>query len=167
MRVGAGIHRVHRMASRRWLWTGGTVVVLGLIATAGFLVVRDPLLIPGDHSVQVYALNDRISTEVDAAPGMIGRATGMCDADSYYARDGDRKLCLVLNGPLGDTRASRADGTVTVAASEVGKLKQMATKDTGTPGETTTLVLMAGKPAALIPVTSLADGKPVKVPALR
>src|SRR4051794_7357827 len=58
-----GIHRVHRMASRRWLMTGGAVVVaIGLIATAGFLVIRDPLLIPGDHHVQVYALNDEIST---------------------------------------------------------------------------------------------------------
>ncbi len=156
------------MASRRWLLTGGAVVVaIGLIATAGFLVIRDPLLIPGDHHVQVYALNDEISTEVDQAPGVVGRAAGMCDADSYYVHDGDRKLCLVLNGPLGDTRASRADGTVTVAASEVAKLKRMAAKDTGTPAKTTTLVLMAGKPAALIPVTGLADGKPVKVPALK
>jgi hypothetical protein len=156
------------MASKRWLWTGGAVVLaIGLIATAGFLVIRDPLLIPGDHSVQVYALNDAISTEIDEPPGVVGRATGMCDSDSYYARDGDRMLCLVVNGPLGDTRASRADGTVTVAASEVGKLKQMAAQDTGTPAKTTTLVLMAGKPAALIPVTSLADGRPVKVPALK
>lgn len=151
---------------RRWPWVAGAVVLVALGATAALAVVRDPLLLPGDHDVTVYAVNDDITTEVTEAPGLLGRVLGRCDADSYYAEQGDRKLCLVLNGPLGDVRASRADGTVTVAASEVARLKEMAAQDTGAPKATTTLVLMSGKPAALIAVSDLVDGRPVTVPAL-
>jgi hypothetical protein len=151
---------------RRWPWAVAVVVVVALGATAGLLLVRDPLLLPGDHEVTVYAVNDDISTELSEPPGLIGRVLGMCDADSYYAEPGGRKMCLVLNGPLGDVRASRTDGTVTVAAGEVAKLKGMAAQDTGTPNPTTTLVLMSGKPAGLIPVGDLVDGRPVTVPAL-
>ena len=136
------------------------VIVVGALgATAAFLVVRDPLLLPGDHEVEVYALDDQISTEVAEPPGFLGRALGMCDADTYYAKDGDRNLCLVLDGPRGKVRASRADGKVTVAAAEVPGLKGMAQ-------DATTLVLMSGGPAALIPVQDLTEGQPVEVKAL-
>jgi hypothetical protein len=151
---------------RRWPWVVGAVVVVALGATAALAVVRDPLLLPGDHEVTVYAVNDGISGEVDKAPGLVGRTLGMCDADTYYAEQGGKKLCLVLNGPLGDVRASRKDGSVTVAASEIAKLRSMAAQDTGTPDATTTLVLMSGRPAALIPVGDLVEGQPVKVPEL-
>ncbi|MEU4240491.1 hypothetical protein [Actinoplanes sp. NPDC026619] len=151
---------------RRWPWVAGAVVLVALGATAALAVVRDPLLLPGDHELTVYAVNDGISTEVTKAPGLVGRVIGMCDADTYYAEQGDRKLCLVLNGPLGDVRATRKDGKVTVSAAEVARLRSMAAQDTGTPAPTTTLVLMSGKPAALIPVADLVDGQPASVPAL-
>jgi len=152
------------MAKRKWPWVAGAVVVVAAAATV--VAVRDPLLLPGDHKVKVYAVNDRISTEVTEGPGLVGRALGMCDGDTHYAEQGDRKLCLVLNGPLGEVRASRRDGKVTVAASETAKLTAMAAQDTGTPEPTTRLVLMAGGPAALIPVADLAGGAAVSVPAL-
>ena len=155
------------MANRRkWPWVAGLIVVLALGVGAAFVVVRDPLRLPGKHDVDVYAVNDAISKQVTEPPGFFGRALGMCDADTYYAEDGDRKLCLVLNGPLGQVRATRADGQVKVAADQVPKLKSMAAQDTGTPQPTTTLVLMSGGPAALIAVADLADDAAVTVPAL-
>ncbi|WP_433294875.1 hypothetical protein ACQP2F_34265 [Actinoplanes sp. CA-030573] len=147
---------------RRWPYVLGGLVVL-VVAVAGIIrLVRDPHLLPGDRELEVYAVDDAISTVVDEPPGVVGRALGMCDADTYYARDGDRKLCLVLSGPLGTVRASRGDGKVTVAAGEVPKLKGMAAQDRST----TTLVLMAGGPAALIPVRSLTEGQPIETTAL-
>jgi len=151
---------------RRWPWVAGLVVVVALGAVAAFLLVRDPLRLPGKHDVEVYAVNDAISKQVTERPGFFARALGMCDADTYYAEDGDRKLCLVLNGPLGKVPASREDGQVKVAADQVPKLRSMAHQDTGTPQPTTTLVLMSGGPAALVPVASLADDTGVSVPAL-
>ena len=151
---------------RRWPWVAGLIVVVALGAAAAFLLVRDPLRLPGKHNVEVYAVNDAISKQVTERPGFFARALGMCDADTYYAEDGDRKLCLVLNGPLGKVPATRKDGQVKVAADQVPKLKSMATQDTGTPQPTTSLVLMSGGPAALIPVASLADDTGVSVPAL-
>ena len=155
------------MAKRRkWPWVAGLIVVVALGAGAAVLLVRDPLRLPGEHDIDVYAVNDAISKQVTERPGFFARALGMCDADTYYAEDGDRKLCLVLNGPLGQVRATRSDGQVKVAADQVPKLKSMATQDTGTPQPTTTLVLMSGGPAALIPVADLADDTGVSVPAL-
>ncbi|WP_157437506.1 hypothetical protein [Actinoplanes subtropicus] len=155
------------MAKRRkWPWVAGLILVVALGVGAAFLVVRDPLLLPGRHDVDVYAVNDAISKQVTKPPGFFARALGMCDADTYYAQDGDKKLCLVLNGPLGKVRAIREDGQVTVDADQVPKLKSMADQDTGAPGATTTLVLMSGGPAALIPVAGLADDAGVSVPAL-
>ncbi|WP_433365479.1 hypothetical protein ACQPZX_35905 [Actinoplanes sp. CA-142083] len=151
---------------RRWPWVVALVVVVALAGGAAFLLVRDPLTLPGDHEVDVYAVNDGISTEVSKPPGLFGRLLGMCDADTHYAKAGDRHLCLVLNGPLGTVRASREDGQVKVAKDQVASLKTMAAQDTGTPQPTATLVLMSGGPAALIPVADLSGDAPVSVPAL-
>ena len=151
---------------RRWPWVAGLIVVVALGAAAAFLLVRDPLRLPGKHNVEVYAVNDAISKQVTERPGFFARALGMCDADTYYAEDGDRKLCLVLNGPLGKVPATRKDGQVKVAADQVPKLKSMAAQDTGAAQPTTTLVLMSGGPAALIAVADLADDAAVSVPAL-
>ncbi|MCM4079166.1 hypothetical protein [Paractinoplanes hotanensis] len=148
------------MSTRRKLaWAGG-ILVLGAAVT--FFLVRDPLSRPGSHQVEVYALDDAISGETQDPPGFLGRALGMCDADTYYAEDGDKKLCLVLNGPLGTVEASRKNGRVTVAAADVPKLRQLAAEDT----QTTTLVLMTDGPAALIPVAGLTDGQPASAAAL-
>ncbi|HEX5204689.1 MAG TPA: hypothetical protein VFW27_32595 [Actinoplanes sp.] len=142
------------------------VVVVALAGGAAFLRVRDPLAFPGDHEVDVYAVNDGISTQVNEPPNLFGRLLGRCDADTHYATDGDRHLCLVVNGPLGTVRASRDDGRVKVGKDQVARLKAMAAQDTGTPGPTTTLVLMSGGPAALIPVAGLSEDAAVSVPAL-
>jgi hypothetical protein len=151
---------------RRWPWVLGAVVLVALAAGATAFVVRDPLLLPGAHDVEVYAVNDDISTEVDDPPGWFGRLLGLCDADTHYAQAGGKHLCLVLNGPLGSVRASRRDGRITLEADATRKLQQLAAQDTGTPKATTRLVLMSGKPAAVIPVTDLATGTAMSVAAL-
>ncbi|MCU7728986.1 hypothetical protein ODJ79_35185 [Actinoplanes sp. KI2] len=151
---------------RRWPWVAGLIVVVALGAGAAVLLVRDPLRLPGEHDVDVYAVDDAVSEQVTEPPGFVGRALGMCDADTYYAEDGDRKLCLVLNGPLGQVRATRSSGQVKVAADQVAKLRSMAAQDTGTPQPTTRLVLMSGGPAALVAVADLAGDAAVSVPAL-
>ncbi|GAA2656593.1 hypothetical protein [Paractinoplanes durhamensis] len=149
------------MAKKRgWPWVVGAVVVLALSAAGALAVVRDPLLLPGDHEVAVYGLDEQVTTEVDQRPGLLGRALGMCDADSYYVEHDGKKMCLVLNGPLGDVHAHRKNGTVTVSASDVSKLKGVDLQGA------TTLVLMAGKPAALVPITQMQEGQTLTVPAL-
>ncbi|MBM2623323.1 hypothetical protein JIG36_48290 [Actinoplanes sp. LDG1-06] len=145
---------------RKWAWTAGILAAAVAAAAVTTAVVSDPLKLPGSHKVEVYAQDDAISGEAPEEPGFLGRTLGMCDADTYYAQDGDRKLCIVLSGPLGEVEASRKDGRVTVEPAEVAKLKAM----TG-PG-TTTLVLMGSGPAALIPVAGLAEGQAVNVRAL-
>jgi hypothetical protein len=152
--------------TRRWPWVAGLVVLVALAAGAAFWLVRDPLTLPGDHEMEVYAVDDQISTELDQPPGFFGRVLGMCDADTYYAKDGDRHLCLVLDGPLGKVRASRDNGQIKIAKDQVTALRAMAAQDTGTPRPTTTLVLMSGGPAALVPVTDLDSDGAVRVPAL-
>jgi hypothetical protein len=140
-------------------WVLGLVTVNVLVVVGAIWAIRDPLVIPGEHEVEVYTLDDRISPEVTEPPALLGRLLGRCDADSYYARDGDRKLCLVLDGPRGTVKARKKDGRVVVKAADVPRLRELA-------GQDTTIVLMAGGPAALIPVASLRDGQPVEANAL-
>ena len=135
-----------------WAWIGGTAAVLALGSAGAVAVALDPFLLPGSHEVEVYALDDDVTQEVSEAPGGLGGALGMCDADSYYAEDGTRKLCLVLSGPLGTVQARQDAGTITVDAAGTASLKSMAGLETGATHPTTTLVLMAGKPVALLPV---------------
>ena len=144
----------------------GAIVAVAAAAGAALYLVRDPLVLPGHHEVDVYAVNDAISGEVDEPPGRLGRMVGLCDADTRYAEADGRHLCLVLSGPLGTVLAARRDGKITLAADQVDKLRRMADQDTGTPGPTTRLVLMSGKPAAMIPVADLATGSPMSVRAL-
>ena len=144
----------------------GAIVAVAVAAGAAVYLVRDPLVLPGRHAIDVYAVNDDISGEVDEPPGWFGRAVGLCDADTRYAEVDGRHLCVVLNGPLGTVLAARRDGKITLAGEQVGKLRRMADQDTGTPRATTRLVLMSGKPAAMIPVADLATGSPMSVRAL-
>jgi hypothetical protein len=146
---------------RKWGVAGGVLAVVVLVAAAWIAIARDPLLLPGSHPLDVYAVDDAISGPATRTPGVIGRAIGMCDADAYYVEDGDQRLCLVLSGPLGAIRAKRSNGKVMVSADEAAKLKTMATQDTGSPTKTTRLILMGGTPLALIPVTELTDGTPL------
>jgi hypothetical protein len=154
------------MTTRRTrFWAVAAAVAV--LAGAGAVWWWNPLLVPGTHTMAVYALDDAPTRQVDGPPGFLGRLTGMCDADSYYVSDGDRHLCVVLNGPLGDVRASAKAGRVTVAAGEAARLRAMAAQDTGTPDPTTTLVLqLHGGPVAMIPVANLAPGRTVSATAL-
>ncbi|NMO56359.1 hypothetical protein HH310_34930 [Actinoplanes sp. TBRC 11911] len=151
---------------RRWPWVAGVIVLVAVAGAVAVVFIRDPLLLPGRHDVEVFAVNDEISSEVDKPPGWFGRTLGLCDADTRYAELDGRHLCLVLSGPLGTVRAARRDGKITLGADQVTKLRRLAARDTGTPRATTRLVLMAAKPAALIPVTDLATGSPMSVAAL-
>lgn len=151
---------------RRWPWLAGAIAAVAAVAVAAISFVRDPLLLPGRHEIDVYAVNDEISSEVDEPPGWFGRTAGLCDADTRYAEADGRHLCLVLHGPLGTVLAARRDGKITLAADQVDKLRRMAERDTGTPRVTTRLVLTSGKPAALIPVAELTTGSPMGVRAL-
>ena len=136
-------------------------VPLALVAAGAAYVLVDPLQLPGTHEVEVYALDDELSQQVDEAPGPVGRTLGMCDGDTYYAEDGDRKLCLVLSGPIGTVRAERSGGRVTVAAGEVTKLRGLAGNDPAA-----TLVLLSDRPAALVRTADLAGAAPLSVTAL-
>jgi hypothetical protein len=141
------------------------VVVLG--AAAGLVLWRRPLLLPGSHTVEVYAVNDALSGPPDHQPRLLARLLGMCDTDSYYVRDGNTRLCLVLSGPLGEVKARRTGRTVTVAPADAASLKQMATTDTGSPEPTTRLALRAnGRPVAIVAVADIAAGAPVSATAL-
>jgi hypothetical protein len=138
-----------------------------VLLAAGGVWWWNPLLVPGPHTMSVYAMDDALTRQVAGPPGLVGRLTGMCDADTYYVSDGDRHLCVVLNGPLGDVRASAKGGRVMVVAGDVAGLRTMAARATGTPEPTTTLILrIHGTPVAMIPVADLAPGGTVSARAL-
>jgi hypothetical protein len=140
-------------------------VVLGV--AAGVVTWRYPLLLPGDHTVTVYAVNDNLSGPADREPGVLGRLLGMCDGDSYYVRAAGRATCLVLSGPLGEVRARRTGTTVTVPAADAAALRRMGTQDTGSPDPTTHVVLRRfGRPVAMVAVTDITDGAEVRATAL-
>jgi hypothetical protein len=141
------------------------VVVLG--AAAGVVAWRYPLLLPGDHTVEVYAVDDAISGPADRAPGPLGRVLGMCDGDSFYVRVGGGAMCLVLSGPPGEVRARRSGTAVIVPAADTAALRAMAARDTGTPEPATRLVLRRfGRPVAIVAVADIADGAPVRATAV-
>lgn len=143
------------------------VLVLAFGAAAAVAAWRRPLLLPGDHTVGVYAVAESLSGPADRDPGVFGRLFGMCDADTFYVRTGGSAMCLVLNGPLGEVRARRTGATVTVPAADAAKLKSMAIQDTGSPDPTTRLVLKRfGRPVAVVAVADLADGSPVRAGAV-
>jgi hypothetical protein len=150
--------------SRTWAIV---VLMVALGAAAAAAAWRDPLLLPGDHTVAVYAVNDNLSGPADREPGVLGRLLGMCDGDSYYVRAAGRTVCLVLSGPLGEVRAGRTGATVTVPAADAAALRRMATKDTGSPDPTTRLVLRRfGRPVAIVAVADIADDSPVQATAV-
>lgn len=143
---------------RKLVWTAGILAAAVASAGVGTAVWADPLKLPGSHTIEVYAQEDALSGETQKDPGLFR----MCDADTYYAEQGDRKLCIVVSGPIGEVKAQRKDGKVTVAAEDVAALKRMVPEG----ADATTLVLMGSGPSALIPIADLTEGKPVSVPAL-
>jgi hypothetical protein len=152
--------------TRRHIWAIA-VLVAALGVAASVVTWRRPLLLPGDHTVAVYAVNDDLSGPADREPGVLGRLLGMCDGDSYYIRAAGGATCLVLSGPLGEVRARRTGTTVTVPASDAAALRRMAAQDTGSSEPTTQIVLRRfGRPVAMVAVTDIADGTPVHTTAV-
>lgn len=150
---------------RAWAIVVLLVVVLGAAAAA--VVWRWPMLLPGTHTVSVYAVDDGVSGAAVKEPGLLSRLLGFCDADTYYVADGRTRLCLVLNGPLGEVRASRHGGRITVHAADVPTLRTIAHQDTASPVTTTRLALVAHRrPVAIIPVAGLAGTGPIDGNAL-
>jgi hypothetical protein len=157
---------------RRRRWLTGLAVVAGAagvtVATGGAYVVshagNEPLP-AGVHSVQVYTVDDSISTVVPAAdrPGVIGRFIGMCDADSYYIEVDGGGLCVVLNGSLGTVQATGTEDGVELSAAEAAKVRDIVRKDAGSGPEADTRVLLGydGGWAGMIKVADLAGTGPV------
>jgi hypothetical protein len=138
------------------------VLVVALGAAATVVAWRYPLLLPGYHTVAVYAVDDNLSGPTEREPGVLGRILGMCDGDSYYVRAAGDAVCLVLSGPLGEVQARRTSGTVTVPATDAAALRRMSAQDTGAPDPTTQMVLRRfGRPVAMVAVTDIADGSPI------
>jgi hypothetical protein len=151
------------MAAKRRIWTAA-ILVVAVGTAAGLVAWRKPLLLPGNHTASVYAVDEAISKQVEHAPGFFGRLLGQCDADTAYVEDGDTKMCLVLSGPLGRVQVRRDGSTVVVTATGAAELKAMAGQDTGAPGPTTRLVLKTnGRPVAIVPVAGLTEGRPARV----
>jgi hypothetical protein len=159
-----------RRAGRRWLI--GLAVVAGAgattIATGAAYVVshagNEPLP-AGVHTVEVYTVDDPISTVVPPAerPGVIGRFIGMCDADTYYLEVNGTGLCLVLNGSLGTVQATGTGHGAELSAAEAAKLGDIVRRaDHDTPEPATRVILSYdGGWAGLVDVADLGKGGPV------
>jgi hypothetical protein len=152
-------------------------VAVGLVAiTAATAVVYvgshagNEALPDGVHTVQVFTVDDAVSTVVAPAdrPGALGRFLGMCDADSYYMEVGADGLCLVLNGSLGDVRATGTGGGAQLDAAEAAKVRDIVRReDAGSPEPSTRVVLgYDGGWAGLVDVADLNEGGPVTAGAV-
>jgi hypothetical protein len=149
---------------RRWPFVltalGGAI--LTTVATGAAYVVshdhNEPLP-SGVHTVEVYTVEDDISTVVpaDEKPGVVGRFVGMCDADTYYMESGGTGLCLVLNGSLGTVRATGTPSGAHLDAGQAAKVEQIIR------GESTTRVVLKYDDgwAGLLKVADLNAGGPV------
>ena len=162
--------RAPRRKRSRWLVALTAVAGAGVVtvATAGAYVVahsgNEPLP-AGSHQVEIYTVDDAISTVVPAAerPGVIGRFIGLCDADTHYIEVDGAGLCVVLNGSLGTVRATGADHGVELAADQAARVRDIVhASDQGSP-EPSTRVLLAhdGGWAGLVAVADLDAGGPV------
>jgi hypothetical protein len=137
-----------------------------VVALLGGVVVRwlYPLRFGATARVSVYELDEEISGPTSSPPGMLGRLTGNCDADSYYVRDGERDYCLVLNGPLAagaEVTVRSRDGRVVIPAQSVATLRTLASGlAPRSPAAGIHLVLFDGGPVAVLPVSVLkGDGE--------
>lgn len=135
------------------------VLILGV---AGCWYWRDPLGFPGSHPVTVYGLDEPVSGSPAHPPSILGRLFGMCDADSYYVRDGSTWRCLVLNGPLAVIHVVGQGGQIVIQGQDLQRLREAATGQ-----DTRHLVLSAhGTPVCLVPVTALSGAGPLRLKPL-
>ncbi|MEU4236896.1 hypothetical protein [Actinoplanes sp. NPDC026619] len=154
---------------RRWLigLTATAGALLTTVATTGAYVLshagNEPLA-TGAHTVEVYTVEDSISTVVAPAdrPGVLGRFIGMCDADTYYMEVGGAGQCLVLNGSLGTVRATGTTDGVELDATEATRLRGLVQRDDAGNQQRSTRVVLAydGGWAGLIKVADLRPGSP-------
>jgi hypothetical protein len=150
---------------RRWL-TGLVVAAAGVttVATGAAYVMahrgNEPLP-SGVHPVEVYTVDDAISTVVPPAdrPGKLG----MCDADTYYVEVRGTGLCLVLNGSLGTVRATGTGHGVELDAGQAATVRDIVHReDRGNPEPATRVMLgYDGGWAGLVEVADLDAGGPV------
>jgi hypothetical protein len=98
----------------------------------------------GVHQVEIYTVEDDISTVVPAAdrPGAVGRFIGMCDADSYYMEVDGSGLCVVLNGSLGTVPATGTAQGVKLDAATAARVRDIVRRDdAGNQQQSTRVVL--------------------------
>jgi hypothetical protein len=150
---------------RRWpvLLVAGAGAVLTTVATGAAYVVSHASNQPlpaGVHTVQVYTVDDAVSTVVapEDRPGVVGRFLGMCDGDSYYMEVGGTGLCLVLNGSLGTVRATGTPHGVRLDADQAAKLRGIVRQDAGA---TRVVFEYDDGWAGLVKVADLGAGGPV------
>jgi len=164
--------RTSRPRNRRRRWLVGLAAVAGAagvtVATAGVYVLSqagNKPLPPGLHTVQVYTVDDAVSTVVRAAdrPGVLGRFIGMCDADTYYIEVDGGGLCVVLDGSLGTVQATGTAHGVQLAAAEAAKVRDIVHRADGAGPEPATRVLLGYDDgwAGLVKVADLNAGAPV------
>jgi hypothetical protein len=146
-------------------------VLLALLAIAGLVAAgvwwwNNPLALPGRHRVDVYALNEGVSGPAGSTPALGKR----CDADSYYVKQGGRPYCLTLNGDprggaLAQVRVTESGGRVVIEPAEVNHLRDVADRLTErtSQGSRTLVLVVRGRPIALVPISTLFSDQTVRV----
>jgi hypothetical protein len=161
---------------RRWLIGLTALAAAGLTtaATGAAYVVshagNEPLP-AGAHQVEIYTVDDSISTAVAPAdrPGVLGRFLGMCDADTYYVEVHGTGLCVVLNGSLGTVEATGTRRGVEISAAQATKLRDIVRRaDRGEAAPSTRVVLGYDDGwAGMVEVADLNAGGPVTGAVIR
>lgn len=154
---------------RGWLLGLAVVAAAGVVTagTAGVYVAThagNRPLPAGTHAVEVYTVDDALTTAVPAAdrPGVIGRFIGMCSTDSYYVEVDGAGLCVVLNGSLGTVQATGTGHGVELSAAEAAKTRDIVRRSDGDAEPSTRVVLgYDGGWAGMVKVADLKSGGPV------
>jgi hypothetical protein len=119
----------------------------------------------GEHTVQIYTVDESISTVVppDERPGVVGRFIGMCDGDTYYLEVGGVGQCVVLSGPYGKVRATGTKDGVQLSAADAAHLRDVVRgEDDGSDQPVERVVLgYDGGWAGMVQVADLRSGEPV------
>ncbi|MFI6076244.1 hypothetical protein ACIA5C_32330 [Actinoplanes sp. NPDC051343] len=161
---------------RRWplVLAAGAGAVLTTAATGAAYVVShagNRPLPAGVHTVEVYTVDDAISTVVAPKdrPGVVGRFLGMCDADTYYVEAGGTGLCLVLNGSLGSVRATGTAQGARLDAGQAAEVRDIVRQDERGAEEPDTRVVLKYDDgwAGLVKVADLEAGGPVTGTVIR
>jgi hypothetical protein len=138
------------------------------VATAAaYVVTHDGNQPPpaGVHTVEVYTVDDEISTVIAPAqrPGTLGRFIGMCDADTYYVEVNGVGSCVVLNGSLGTVRVTSTGHGVELDATQATTVRDIVRREGGHGSTPTSRVMLGydGGWAGMVEVADLDAGGPV------